>query len=53
MSKDLWLMEYERACDAFIENGDEEALSAELKRLGFDADEIRDEIAALMEDIDA
>jgi len=46
MSKDLWIMEVEQAQEAFMEDGDEEAFTASLKALGFDPDEIMDEIAA-------
>ena len=44
MSKDLWLMEYERACDNFADTDDEEAFRAEMKRLGHDPDEIEEHI---------
>ena len=46
MSKDLWIMEVEQAQEAFMEDGDEEAFTSALKSLGFDPDEIMDEIAA-------
>ena len=46
MSKDLWMMEVEQAQEAFMEDGNEEAFTATLKSLGFDLDEIMDEIAA-------
>lgn len=47
MSKDLWFVEYEQACDDFADNEDEDAFIARLKALGFDMDEIRDEMAAV------
>lgn len=46
MSKDLWLIEYEQACDAFADDEDEDALRARLKALGMDPTEIADEVAA-------
>lgn len=46
MGKDLWMREYEQACDDFADDDDEEAFTARLKSLGFDIDEIMDEIAA-------
>ena len=47
MSKDLWMQEYEDACEAFINNEDADDFTARLKRLGFDPHEIDDEIALL------
>lgn len=49
MGKQLWLMEYEAACDAFADDGDEAEFRAKLKSLGFDPAEIDDEIWAAKE----
>ena len=55
MSKDLWIIEYEQALDAFASDmdtiGEAQArinLRHTLTHLGFDADEIDDEIAAAL-----
>ena len=47
MSDVLWMIEVERAQEQFQEDWDEEAFTARLKELGFDMDEIQDEIAAI------
>ena len=50
MSKDLWLQDYEVACDEFAgEQIDEAEFTARMKQLGFDPGEINDHISALSE----
>ena len=51
MSKDLWMIEFESACEDFATDEDEDRLRARLKALGLDEDEIRDEIAAAKGDM--
>lgn len=48
MGKDIWIMEHERAMDDFAESEcqDVESFTASLRELGFNPDEIQDEIAA-------
>lgn len=50
LGKDQWMNEYEQVCEQF-EAGviDQEGARAELKRLGFDPDEIDEHISALTE----
>lgn len=46
MSKDMWMRDYEQACDDFMDDEDEQFFTARLRELGFDFDEIANEIAA-------
>ena len=53
MSKDLWLIDYEFACDEFSGGQiDETEFSARLRALGFDPHEIDNHLSALATDDD-
>ncbi len=43
---DLWLIEYEAACERYAASDDEESFRAELAALGFNQREIEEEIHA-------
>lgn len=50
MSKDLWIIEYERIAETYANNGDRNAFNADMAALGFDRPEIEDHAEAV--DID-
>ena len=47
MSKDLWMIEYERALEDFANDADESKVRRRLQALGLDTHEITEEVDAV------
>lgn len=46
-SKDLWIAEHERVLDEYADDSNRDKAVAALQALGFDQDQIQDELAAV------